>query len=100
MAAALDRAGIKHAVIGGNAIAASFARVTSGGAKHEGRGHFGPARGLRTLAIKAAQAVGFVYRNVAGVDLFLDGPEGSVRSGFMLSSRERVPLNTSSPPRM
>jgi len=41
--------------------------------------------------IKAAQAVGFVYQNVAGVDLFLDGPEGSVRSAVhVVFAREKV----------
>ena len=32
--------------------------------------------------IAALQSVGFVYHNVAGVDMFLDGPEGSVRSAI------------------
>jgi len=30
--------------------------------------------------IEAARSVGFVHQNVGGLDLFLDGPEGSVRS--------------------
>ena len=30
--------------------------------------------------IEALRSVGFVHQNVAGVNLFLDGPEGSVRS--------------------
>ena len=34
--------------------------------------------------IEAAQSVGFVYQNVAGVDLFLDGPNGSVRSAIRI----------------
>ena len=29
-------------------------------------------------------SVGFMYQNVAGVELFLDGPEGSVRSAIHL----------------
>jgi hypothetical protein len=32
--------------------------------------------------IEALQSVGFVHQNVAGVDLFLDGPHGSVRSAI------------------
>ena len=41
--------------------------------------------------IRAAQSVGFVYKNVAGVDLFLDGPEGSVRSAVhVVFAREKV----------
>lgn len=39
----------------------------------------------------AAQAVGFVYQNLAGVDLFLDGPERSVRSAVqVVFAREKV----------
>ncbi len=37
------------------------------------------------------QAVGFVHQNVAGVDLFLDGPQGSVRSAIhVLFAGEKV----------
>ena len=37
------------------------------------------------------QGVGFVHQNVAGVDLFLDGPQGSVRSAIhILFAGERV----------
>jgi hypothetical protein len=32
--------------------------------------------------VAALQAVGFVHQNVAGVDMFLDGPQGSVRSAI------------------
>ncbi len=36
-------------------------------------------------------AVGFVHQNVAGFDLFLDGPEGSVRSAIhVVFAREKV----------
>ena len=37
------------------------------------------------------QAAGFVHQNVAGVDLFLDGPQGSVRSAIhILFAGEKV----------
>jgi hypothetical protein len=32
------------------------------------------------LVVNRLEAVGFIHHNVSGVDLFLDGPEGSVRS--------------------
>ena len=32
--------------------------------------------------IDVLQSIGFIHQNVAGVDLFLDGPEGSVRSAI------------------
>ena len=41
--------------------------------------------------IEAAHSVGFVYQNVAGVDLFLDGPNGSVRSAiYIVFAREKI----------
>jgi hypothetical protein len=41
--------------------------------------------------VEVAQSVGFVYQNVAGVDLFLDGPNGSVRSAmYIVFAREKV----------
>ena len=41
--------------------------------------------------IAELQAVGFIHQNVAGVDLFLDGPQGSVRSAIhILFAGEKV----------
>ena len=37
------------------------------------------------------RAVGFVHQNIAGIDLFLDGPQGSVRSAIhVLFAGEKV----------
>jgi len=91
MAAALDQAGIKHAVIGGNAIAAWVARVDVEAVRNTKDVDILVRREDFERVITAAQAVGFVYRNVAGVDLFLDGPEGSVRSAVhVVFAREKV----------
>lgn len=80
IAAALDRAGIKHAVIGGNAVAAWVARVDVEAVRNTKDVDILVRREDFERVIDAAQSVGFVHRNVADVDLFLDGPEGSVRS--------------------
>ena len=32
--------------------------------------------------VDVLQSIGFIHQNVSGVDLFLDGPEGSVRSAI------------------
>ena len=32
--------------------------------------------------VEVLQSIGFIHQNVSGVDLFLDGPEGSVRSAI------------------
>ena len=34
--------------------------------------------------VHALQSIGFIHQNVSGVDLFLDGPEGSVRSAIRI----------------
>lgn len=80
MAAALDQAGIKHAMVGGNAVAAWVARVDVEAVRNTKDVDLLIRREDFERVIQAAEAVGFIYQNVAGVDLFLDGPEGSVRS--------------------
>jgi hypothetical protein len=49
--------------------------------------------------VDVLQSVGFIHQDVAGVDLFLDGPEGSVRSAIQIvfageKVREEDPLPT------
>jgi hypothetical protein len=91
VAAALDRAGIRHAVVGGNAIAAWVARVDVEAVRNTKDVDLLVRREDFQRVIEAAQAVGFVYQNVAGIDLFLDGSEGSVRSAIhVVFAREKV----------
>lgn len=91
IAAALDRAGIEHAVVGGNAIAAWVARVDVEAVRNTKDVDLLVRREDFERVIKAAESVGFVYRNVAGVDLFLDGTQGSVRSAIhVVFAREKV----------
>jgi hypothetical protein len=80
--AALDRAEIRHAVVGGNAVAAWVARVDVEAVRNTKDVDLLVRREDFPRVIEAVQTVGFVYRNVNGVDLFLDGPEGSVRSAI------------------
>ena len=91
IATALERAGIKHAVIGGNAIAAWVARVDVEAVRNTKDVDLLVRREDFGRVIEAAQSVGFVYQNVAGVDLFLDGPHGSVRSAIhIVFAREKI----------
>ena len=91
IAVALDGAGIKHAMIGGNAVAAWVARVDVEAVRNTKDVDILVRRDDFPRAVKAAQSAGFVYQNVAGVDLFLDGPEGSVRSAVhVVFAREKV----------
>lgn len=77
---ALEREGIQYAVIGGNAIAAWVARVDLEAVRNTKDVDILVRREDFARVIDIARAAGFVYQNVAGVDLFLDGPGGSVRS--------------------
>jgi hypothetical protein len=89
--AALDQAGIKHAVIGGNAIAAWVARVDVEAVRNTKDVDLLVRREDFERVVEAAQSVGFVHQNVAGVDVFLDGPQGSVRSAIhVVFAREKV----------
>lgn len=90
-AAALQRAGVPHAVIGGNAVAAWVARVDAEAVRNTKDVDVLVRRRDFQRVIDALESVGFVYRNVADVDLFLDGPEGSVRTGIhIVFAGERV----------
>lgn len=89
--AALERAGIPYVVIGGNAIAAWVARVDAEAVRNTKDVDLLVRREDFQRVVEAAESVGFVYQNVAGVDLFLDGPEGSVRSAIhIVFAREKV----------
>ena len=89
--AALDRAGIQHAVVGGNAIAAWVARVDIEAVRNTKDVDLLVRREDFQRIIEVAQSVGFVHQNVSGVDLFLDGPEGSVRSAIhVVFAQEKV----------
>ncbi len=89
--AALEKAGIPHVVIGGNAVAAWVARVDVEAVRNTKDVDLLVRRLDFDRLVAALQSVGFVYQNVAGVDLFLDGPEGSVRSAIhIVFAGERV----------
>ncbi len=92
--AALDQAGIPHAVIGGNAIAAWVARVDVEAVRNTKDVDMLVRRRDFPGMVLALESVGFVHQNVVGVDLFLDGPEGSVRSAIhIIYAGERVRPN-------
>ena len=81
-AGALDQAGIPHVVIGGHAVAAWVARVDLEAVRNTKDVDLLVRREDFQRVTKSLESVGFIYQNVTGVDLFLDGPEGSVRSAI------------------
>ena len=77
--AALEHAGIAYAVVDGNAIAAWVTRVDEAAVRNTRDVDILLRRADLETAKEALEAVGFVYRRTAGLDMFLDGPQSSVR---------------------
>ncbi len=67
-------------MIGGHAVAAWVARVDQEAVRNTRDVDVLVRREDFPRAVEALQSAGFIHQNVTGVDLFLDGPEGSVRS--------------------
>jgi hypothetical protein len=89
--AALQKAGIAHVIVGGNAVAAWVARVDKEAVRNTKDVDLLIRRADLGNAVIALQAVGFVHQYVNGIDLFLDGPQGSVRSAIhVVFAQEKV----------
>ncbi|HET6575185.1 MAG TPA: hypothetical protein VFG68_16380 [Fimbriiglobus sp.] len=82
--AALEAARIPYAVVGGHAVAGWVSQVDEGAVRN--------TRDVDILirrpdfpAVKSAlEAAGFVYTELIGVDVFLDGPQGQPSQGVHL----------------
>lgn len=97
-ASALDAAGIPYAVVDGNAVAAWVARVDEGAVRNTQDVDLLVDRKDLGRIIEALGAVGFVYRHVASVDLFLDGPGAKARDAVhVVFSGEKVRADYSQP---
>jgi hypothetical protein len=80
--AALEKAGIAYAVIGGNAVAAWVGQIDQSAVRFTQdvdvllrRDDFAAARG-------ALESVGFIFRHAASIDMFLDGPDAKARDAI------------------
>jgi hypothetical protein len=88
---ALQKAGIAHVIIGGNAVAAWVARVDKEAVRNTKDVDLLIRRADLRETVKALEGVGFVHQYVNGIDLFLDGPQGSVRSAIhVVFANEKV----------
>lgn len=76
---ALEAAGVPYAVAGGNAVAAWVATVDAAAVRNTPGVDILLRRGDLDKAERALAPAGFVRRHVAGMDVFLDGPEAKVR---------------------
>ena len=88
---ALDDAHVPYAVVGGNAVAEWVARVDEGAVRNTRDVDVLLRRADLPAARVALEAAGFVYTQLLNVDMFLDGPQGSQRSGVhILFAGEKV----------
>jgi hypothetical protein len=78
-AAALEKAGVPYAVIGGNAVAVWVASVDPSAVRNTSDVDVLIRRGDLSAARAALEAAGFVYRRADGIVLFLDGPAAKAR---------------------
>jgi hypothetical protein len=78
-AAALEKAAVPYAVIGGNAVAAWVSRVDEAAVRNTRDVDILLKRSDLERAKIALAEAGFVYRHRAGSDMFLDGPRAKAR---------------------
>jgi hypothetical protein len=81
-AAALRQAGLPFVVVGGHAVASWVSRVDKEAVRNTKDVDLLVRREDFDRVVGALSAAGFVHHKVSDVDVFLDGPDGSVRSGL------------------
>jgi hypothetical protein len=77
--ASLGAAGISYAVAGGNAVALWVSRVDDGAVRNAQDVDVLLRREDFPAARAAMESAGFIYRHVAGLEAFLDGPAAKPR---------------------
>lgn len=89
--AALEAAGIPYAVVGGNAVASWVARVDEAAVRNTQDVDILLNRSDLEAAKEALSKVGFVFRHVKSIDMFLDGPDARARDAVhILYAGEKV----------
>ena len=89
--AALETAGIAYAVIGGNAVAAWVGSVDQSAVRFTQDVDLLILRSDLDATKAALETSGFIYRHVASVDRFLDGPDAKARDAVqVVFAGERV----------
>lgn len=77
--AALRDASVPYAVVGGNAVAAWVTRVDEAAVRNTQDVDILLRREDLPAAVTALEKAGFVFRHVAGMDVFLDSPNAKAR---------------------
>src|ERR1019366_3198161 len=80
--AALEKAGIAYAVIGGNAVAAWVGKIDQSAVRFTQDVDVLIRRTDLDAAKVALEEVGFIYRHVRSIDKFLDGPDAKAREAI------------------
>src|SRR4051812_17253672 len=92
-AKALESARVPYAVAGGNAVALWVSRVDEAAVRNTQDVDILIRRADLPAARSALEKEGFAYRHIAGVDVFLDGPDAKARNGVhIVFAGERVRL--------
>lgn len=90
-ARALEQAGIPYAIIGGNAVRAWVAQADEAAVRTTRDVDILLRRSDFEAAKLALEGVGFVYRHVKSIDMFLDGPDAKEHDAVqVLFAGERV----------
>jgi hypothetical protein len=90
-AAALEAAGVPYAVAGGNAVAAWVASVDPSAVRNTQDVDILLRRPDLDRAATALESAGFIRRRVAGIELFLDGPDAKPRDAVhVVMANEKV----------
>jgi hypothetical protein len=88
---ALDAAGVRYAVAGGNAVAEWIARVDEDAVRNTRDIDILIRRPDFPAARACLEAIGFIHHEVLDVDTFIDGPQGKPSSGIhLLYAGEKV----------
>jgi hypothetical protein len=97
-ARALDDARVPYAVAGGNAVAAWVSRVDEAAVRNTQDVDIVLRRADLPAARKALEQAGFVYRHVASIDMFLDGPAAKARDAVhIVFAAEKVRADYAAP---
>ena len=90
-ATALEAAKVPYAVVGGNAVAAWVAQADEAAVRNTRDVDILLRRSDLPAAKVALEAVGFIYRHSASIDMFLDGPGAKFRDAVhILFAAEKV----------
>lgn len=95
---ALEAARVPYAVIGGNAVAAWVASVDPAAVRNTQDVDILLRRADLDAAARALESAGFVRRHVAGIEMFLDGPNAKARDAVhVLFAGEKVRSDSLAP---